>query len=65
MDHDEAILRCATCRKPITTRVTNPDFPFCSERCQMQDLGNWLDEVYRVPVSPNSTERSLPDDVES
>jgi hypothetical protein len=21
--------------------------PFCSRRCKMIDLGNWLDEVYR------------------
>lgn len=22
--------------------------PFCSRRCKMIDLGNWLDEVYKV-----------------
>jgi uncharacterized protein len=24
--------------------------PFCSERCKMIDLGQWLDESYRVPA---------------
>ncbi|MCA9601626.1 MAG: DNA gyrase inhibitor YacG [Myxococcales bacterium] len=24
-------------------------FPFCSARCRQLDLGNWLDERYRVP----------------
>ena len=23
--------------------------PFCSERCKMIDLGQWLDESYAVP----------------
>jgi endogenous inhibitor of DNA gyrase (YacG/DUF329 family) len=25
-----------------------PDFPFCSPRCRMIDLGRWLGEDYRV-----------------
>jgi uncharacterized protein len=25
-----------------------PDFPFCSERCRLVDLGKWFDEEYRV-----------------
>lgn len=24
-------------------------YPFCSERCKLQDLARWLDRVYRVP----------------
>ena len=28
-----------------------PPRPFCSVRCKMVDLGNWLDEAYRVPVN--------------
>ena len=27
-------------------------FPFCSLRCQLADLGKWLDEDYRVPGDP-------------
>lgn len=32
--------------------------PFCSRRCKIIDLGNWLDEVYRIatPVDPGSDE---------
>jgi len=26
-----------------------PDFPFCSRRCRVIDLGRWLGEGYRVP----------------
>jgi endogenous inhibitor of DNA gyrase (YacG/DUF329 family) len=24
-------------------------YPFCSDRCQLLDLGRWLDESYRIP----------------
>jgi endogenous inhibitor of DNA gyrase (YacG/DUF329 family) len=39
---------CPTCRKP-SRREGNKLFPFCSERCQLVDLGRWFDEEYRVP----------------
>ena len=37
---------CPACKKDVA-----PDgktFPFCSERCRLVDLGNWLDGRYRV-----------------
>jgi uncharacterized protein len=40
--------RCPTCGKPAAPRG-QPGFPFCSQRCQLADLGRWLDEDYRVP----------------
>jgi endogenous inhibitor of DNA gyrase (YacG/DUF329 family) len=41
---------CPICRKP-TDSETEADFPFCSERCRLQDLGNWSSEKYRVSES--------------
>ena len=29
--------------------------PFCSERCQLVDLGRWLSEEYRVPEEPDGS----------
>jgi len=29
-----------------------PDWPFCSPRCRLIDLGRWLGEDYCVPSSP-------------
>ena len=29
--------------------------PFCSERCKLLDLGNWVDEKYRVPDENTDT----------
>jgi len=42
-------MRCPTCGRQ-TTRKVNPYRPFCSERCKLLDLGNWLSERYRVRV---------------
>ena len=30
------------------------EFPFCSERCRLVDLGRWLDGEYRIPGKPVS-----------
>ena len=32
----------------------DPEFPFCSERCRMIDLGNWATEKYVIstPAQP-------------
>jgi len=27
---------------------TNPHAPFCSARCKLIDLGQWIDEGYRI-----------------
>lgn len=41
-------VRCPTCRGE-TPWEENPWRPFCSERCRLVDLGNWVTERYRVP----------------
>ena len=44
--------KCPTCRGAALSRTAegpNKAFPFCSSRCQMIDLGRWLDEDYRIP----------------
>jgi uncharacterized protein len=39
--------RCPIC-KTLTDSETNAEFPFCSERCRLRDLGNWAAEKYVV-----------------
>ena len=39
--------KCPICKKPTATE-THPEFPFCSERCQLHDLGNWATEKYTI-----------------
>ena len=36
--------------------------PFCSTRCKMVDLGNWLNDTYRIPVSSRESTPSDNDD---
>lgn len=41
-------INCPTCRVE-TTWENNPHRPFCSKRCQMVDLGGWIEERYKIP----------------
>jgi uncharacterized protein len=38
---------CPICKKP-TDSETDAEFPFCSQRCRLLDLGNWASEKYVV-----------------
>ncbi len=46
--------KCPTCRR-VSKKEGNKLFPFCSERCQLVDLGRWLDEEYRIPDEPDAS----------
>jgi endogenous inhibitor of DNA gyrase (YacG/DUF329 family) len=52
---------CPICRKPTDSEAT-PEFPFCSERCRLLDLGNWASEKYVVsePVIDESVPEEPP-----
>lgn len=39
--------RCPIWKKP-TDSIEHADFPFCSERCRLLDLGAWASEKYVV-----------------
>jgi endogenous inhibitor of DNA gyrase (YacG/DUF329 family) len=39
-------LRCPTCRTLVTAK--DPEFPFCSDRCRLIDLGKWASGAYRI-----------------
>lgn len=44
------IVECRRCGKVVQYREMKdlPFFPFCSKRCKMIDLGQWLDEEHRL-----------------
>ncbi len=42
---------CPICHEPMAWEG-NRFRPFCSERCQLIDLGAWVSERYRVPGDP-------------
>ena len=60
--------RCPICKK-LSDSATNAEFPFCSDRCRLQDLGNWSAEKYVVsePLFDESddelNEAPNPDDI--
>ncbi len=43
-------VRCPICDKPMDGQGPKewPDWPFCSPRCKLIDLGRWLGERYRL-----------------
>ena len=48
-----AILRipCPRCGRECEVddaKPLPPDFPFCSDRCRLSDLGKWFGEEYRI-----------------
>jgi endogenous inhibitor of DNA gyrase (YacG/DUF329 family) len=43
---------CPTCGKPVPWSEASPWRPFCSERCRMIDLGEWLGEEKRIAGDP-------------
>lgn len=52
-------LRCPTCKKPV--RNKHPEFPFCSERCRLIDLGKWASGEYVISSPVRDISDSVPD----
>ena len=50
-------MRCPICKREASWEG-NPYRPFCSERCQLLDLDNWLSERYRTPSLIDSRDQS-------
>ena len=50
-------MKCPTCNKEVEY-AGNPYRPFCSERCKLIDLDNWLSERYRISTPITSEEES-------
>lgn len=50
---------CPICKKP-TDSSKDVEFPFCSERCRMLDLGAWSAEKY-VVSDPIFDEEEIPE----
>ncbi len=53
-------VKCPKCGKGAPFEG-NPFRPFCSERCKLIDLGDWLSERYRMPTrNPDEEEDGDP-----
>lgn len=59
--NDGTVFRCPMC-KAILPHVNVQTFPFCSDRCRLLDLNNWIDGKYTVsrPVDPTDELGDMP-----
>ncbi len=57
-------LRCPICKKP--TKAADADFPFCSDRCRLIDLGKWASGGYVIssplPDADEAVRQDTPDE---
>jgi uncharacterized protein len=42
-------VKCPHCGTPLPWSAASPYKPFCSERCRLIDLGDWLLEKHAIP----------------
>ncbi len=47
-------MTCPICHKEVARE--HPEFPFCSERCRLIDLGNWALGKYVISTPVNRPE---------
>ena len=43
------IVKCPVCKRPVPWIPELEFKPFCSERCKLIDLGEWVMEENRIP----------------
>lgn len=52
-------VRCPQCGKTVEYLASNPNRPFCSERCKMIDLGAWASEQYAIAGKSQEADDTL------
>jgi uncharacterized protein len=55
-------LQCPTCKKQV--KDSDPDFPFCSDRCRLIDLGKWASGAYVISSPLRDTDEGPGDSSE-
>ena len=46
------IVQCPTCKANVEWGDKSPQRPFCSERCQRIDFGDWAKESFAIAGEP-------------
>ncbi len=51
---------CPVCERVMQGQGRSewPEFPFCSRRCKLIDLGRWLNGSYSLPAEPTEDDYS-------
>lgn len=47
------LVKCPTCRAEVAWQPENAYRPFCSEKCQLIDLGEWASDNRAIPCQPD------------
>lgn len=55
-------VKCPTCNKQVAWNEASKWKPFCSERCKMIDLGDWIDEKHRITDTEEKQTFLTPDE---
>lgn len=50
-------VRCPNCKKAV--KSTDPDFPFCGDRCRTIDLGKWSSGEYVISSPVKDAEETI------
>jgi uncharacterized protein len=53
-------VRCPICKKAV--KSTDADFPFCSDRCRVIDLGKWSSGEYVISSPMKDAEEPIRED---
>jgi endogenous inhibitor of DNA gyrase (YacG/DUF329 family) len=56
-------LKCPICKKSVQAK--DPEFPFCSERCRLIDLGKWASGGYVISSPVSDTNDDVQDEEEA
>ncbi|MDB9861926.1 DNA gyrase inhibitor YacG [Litorivicinus sp.] len=46
------VVACPNCGKKTNYHPENISRPFCSDRCRLIDLGEWVNGTHRIPGEP-------------
>jgi len=57
------IVKCPTCKRPVSWSPDSVYRPFCSERCRLVDLGAWFSEKHKIPDESSDADDELPQDL--
>jgi endogenous inhibitor of DNA gyrase (YacG/DUF329 family) len=55
------IVQCPTCKTSLEWSDKQPYRPFCSQRCQQIDFGDWAKESFAIAGEPALDAESMDD----
>jgi endogenous inhibitor of DNA gyrase (YacG/DUF329 family) len=55
-------VNCPTCQALVDWNDESKWKPFCSERCKLIDLGDWVDEKHKIVDNDDKQEYLIPED---